>query len=191
MFVTAVLSHKYEVLWMLLKWKRRLLWLTFMPFWKNIMGFKWFPLSPGVRKLGQLADNSTYFHSRGTKRGIHPKLICGLLFWWWYTVHYWLCGFFSYFLIVLSQFCSKKISIPNSELPGEAAPRQAWLWSTCWERVSLVAETPPLRPRSSSSYQMGGLRATWCRRLHSSKRLAWSCLPWAFAIPGMFFVCGK
>lgn len=46
--------------------------------------------------------------SRGTKRGIHPKLICGLLFWLWYTVHYWLCGFFSYFLIVLSQFCSKR-----------------------------------------------------------------------------------
>lgn len=130
--------------------------------------------------------------SRGTKRGIHPKLICGLLFWLWYRVHYWLCGFFSYFLIVLSQFCSKKkISIPNSELPGEAAPRQAWLWSTCWERVSLAAETPPLRPRSSSSYQMGSLRATWCRRLHSSKRQAWSCLLWAFATPGMFFVCGK
>lgn len=49
-----------------------------------------------------------------------------------------------------------------------------------------MAETPRLRPRLLSSYQMGNLRATWCRRPHSSKRWAWSYSPWAFATPSMF-----
>lgn len=152
-----------------------------------LMGF----LSPGVTKLGLHSDTSAYVFGPRTKRPIQPKRICGFP-WQWYAAHYWLCWLLdcsAYSLIVPPLFCSnndiKKIKFPNSELPGEAAPRQAWLWSTCWGKVSQGAGTPPLRPGSPSSYQMGGLRATRHRRLRSSKTQGWSCLPWAFATPGM------
>lgn len=61
-------------------------------------------------------------------------------------------------------------------LSGEAAPRQAWLWNLSWGRVFLGVVTPPVSPASPSCCQMGGLRATWSKQPHSSKRAAWSCL---------------
>lgn len=82
----------------------------------------------------------------------------------------------------ISCFCENCFLIAPSHItnPGVAAPRQAWLWSTCWGKVSQVAATRQPRPGSSSSYQTEGLKATWCRRLQNWRRRVRSCLQWAF-----------